>query len=123
MLLGLTEHGVWPVTAIPPSQQVAEPSGRAALDRQVTARHAKRVGDAELRQNKRKAKVRGAQGWMPSFLGIVNFPPSFQTSDDQDRRCLLMLRGYYGDEYLACLQLCGRISVNLDDGDQPNERD
>lgn len=32
-----------------------------------------------------------------------------------------MLRGYYGDEDLTCLQLCERISIYLEDGDQPHE--
>lgn len=32
-----------------------------------------------------------------------------------------MLRGYYGDEDLTCLQLRERISIFLEDGDQPHE--
>ena len=31
-----------------------------------------------------------------------------------------MLRGNYSDDHLTCLQLCERISINLEDGDQPH---
>ena len=51
-----------------------------------------------------------------SLLGVFDFLSAFQTSCHQ--RCLLMLRGNYGDDYLTHLQLHERKSINVEDGDQ-----
>ena len=45
------------------------------------------------------------------------FLPAFQASRHQ--HYLLMLRGNYGDHYLACLWMSERKAINLEYSDQP----
>lgn len=46
------------------------------------------------------------------------FLQAFQTSLPE--RCLLMLRGNYGDDYLTHLWLCERKAINVEHSDQPH---
>lgn len=62
-----------------------------------------------------------SQGTGAFLHGNLNFPPSFRTFYHQPP--LLMLRGNYADDYLTCLQLWEKISIHLEDGDQPHGGD